>query len=136
MLLPVLLAHAPRMRMREVSAALLRTRFAPSLLHVSAMNDPLSLERCSRPSGRPVVGFAPPPPCKNKNIQLWLWFPTLTPSAVFCSVTGSGSLLVCPFLCASLSVCVGLGRMYAATDACAVACYWLAAARPSLSVAT
>lgn len=45
MLLPVLLAHAPRIRMREVSAALLRTRFAPSLLHVSAMNDPLSLER-------------------------------------------------------------------------------------------
>ncbi|CAM9950437.1 unnamed protein product [Scytosiphon promiscuus] len=44
MLLPVLLAHAPRIRMREVSAALLRTRFAPSLLHVSAMNDPLSLE--------------------------------------------------------------------------------------------
>lgn len=31
--------------MREASAALLRTRFAPSLLHVSAMNDPLSLER-------------------------------------------------------------------------------------------
>ncbi|CAN0034400.1 unnamed protein product, partial [Ectocarpus sp. 12 AP-2014] len=44
MLLPVLLAHAPRVRMREASAALLRTRFAPSLLHVSAMNDPLSLE--------------------------------------------------------------------------------------------
>lgn len=44
-LLPVLLAHAPRIRMREASAALLRTRFAPSLLHVSAMNDPLSLER-------------------------------------------------------------------------------------------
>lgn len=45
MLLPVLLAHAPRIRMREATGALLRTRFAPSLLHVSVMNDPLSLER-------------------------------------------------------------------------------------------
>ena len=62
MLLPVLLAHAPRIRMREVSAALLRTRFAPSLLHVSAMNDPLSLERyCEATSaGRSTYGIPRP----------------------------------------------------------------------------
>lgn len=45
MLLPVLLSHAPRIRMKEVSGALLRTSFAPSLLHVCAMNDPVCLER-------------------------------------------------------------------------------------------
>lgn len=45
LLLPVLLSYAPRIKMREASAALLRTRFGPSLLHVSVMNDPLSLER-------------------------------------------------------------------------------------------
>ena len=65
MLLPVLLAHAPRMRMREASAAPFRTRFTPSLLHVSATNAPMSLERYM---GRPVsvvstssVGFDPLP---------------------------------------------------------------------------
>ena len=40
--------------MREATGALLRTRFAPSLLHVSVMNDPLSLERCDAFDGHGI----------------------------------------------------------------------------------